>query len=200
MPLATGGVHYSGVRGRAERASNLFDTFLCGCNCISHFPVVSFRKNAKALPIKPRAMLFWTVFSSHFGAPTPPSHLLSSWLRLAGKAWMRGIQTNLVAAHSLVHPRASLCSRCFLRQWRQKLAPKTCKSCMKKCGECLTFSFFSPFSAPYMNPDRVAWTCTVRGTTLVVIPSVLFDSNMFPQALAIHCVQTRLRFNELIKI
>lgn len=62
-PLASGAVHYRGARLRGERARNLFDTFLCGCNCISRFPVVSFRKNAKALPIKPRAMLYGSTYS-----------------------------------------------------------------------------------------------------------------------------------------
>lgn len=60
-PLATGAVHYRGVRPLGERAHNLFDTFLCGCNCVSCFAVVSFReggKNAKTLPIKPGATPF----------------------------------------------------------------------------------------------------------------------------------------------
>ncbi len=122
VPLATGAVHYRGVRLHGERAHNLFDTFLCGCNCISHFPVVSSLENAKALPIKPRATLFCSTFSHS------PSSSLSSfpsllslfcpscWLKLVSNAWTRGIQTNSVTAHSLLHPKAFLHSRCFPRR------------------------------------------------------------------------------------
>lgn len=63
-----------GLRRRGERARNLFDTFLCGCNCVSCFAVVSFReggKNAKTLPIKPGAMSF-------FAAARPLSRLCPS--------------------------------------------------------------------------------------------------------------------------
>lgn len=80
-PLATGAVHYRGVRPRGERARNLFHTFLCGCNCVSCFAVVSFReggKNAKTLPIKPGAMLFLQQhipsLPPFFFLQTPPSH------------------------------------------------------------------------------------------------------------------------------
>lgn len=115
-PLATETVHYKGVRLHGERAHNLFDTFLCGCNCISRFPVVSFRKNAKTLPIKPRGTLFCSTFSlspSLFLAFYPPSLYPSCWLKLVSNAWTRGIQTNSVAAHKFTHPKASMHSRCF---------------------------------------------------------------------------------------
>lgn len=132
-PLAAGPVHYRGVRLRGERARNLFDTFLCGCNCISRFPVVSFRKNAKALPIKPRATLFCSTFSLcpflFLGLPPlSPSLHLPCWLKLVSNAWTRGIQTNSVTAHSLMHPKAFLRSRCFPRhccQLAKDLSPDT---------------------------------------------------------------------------
>lgn len=113
MPLAMRALHYRGVRLRGGRARNLFDTFLCGCNCISCFPVVSFRKNANALPIKPRAMLFHTTLSRSLSLcfsilPLPPSFAssLPFWLKLASNAWTRGIQTNTVTAQSLMNPKS----------------------------------------------------------------------------------------------
>lgn len=106
-PLATETVHYRGVRLRGERAHNLFDTFLCGCNCISCFPVVSFRKNAKALPIKPRATLFCTTFSlspsifQAFSTPAPSPLLTlvgSNWSVMRGQAGSRQIPSQLTGS------------------------------------------------------------------------------------------------------
>lgn len=53
----------NGAAGQRERMRDLFDTFHRGYNCISCFPVVSFQRNAKAIPIKPRVTMFFSTVS-----------------------------------------------------------------------------------------------------------------------------------------
>lgn len=58
----------------------------------------------------------------------PSSLHLSCWLKYVSNAWTRGIQTNSVTAHRVMHPKAFLHSRCFPRhccQLVKYLSPDT---------------------------------------------------------------------------
>lgn len=110
--------------------------------CLTHFSVgviafpvsllFHFGKMPKLSQLNPGRRCFavhsLSVLLSFSSTPTTLSLHLSCWLRLVSNAWTRGIQTNSVTAHSLMHPKASLLSRCFPKhccQWVKYLSPDT---------------------------------------------------------------------------
>lgn len=123
-PLATGAVHYRGVRELATCLTH----FSVGVNV---FPVLLLfhlgkeGKMPKLSQLNPGRRCFCSstsplscffFFFHKIPPPTtnPTSNLhVSRWLGLVSRAWTRGIQTNSVTARSLMHPKAALCSRCF---------------------------------------------------------------------------------------
>lgn len=174
----------------ARELCKLFDTFLCGCNCISFFPVVSFWKNAKSLPIKPAATLLCSTFSQYLNPSTPPSSspVGSSHSVMRGQEGSRQILSEFTASCI----QKSLCTRdvfqgTVIRHWPTK----------GKVRFEFSYLFPSLFQILLCTNQDDSEFAVYKDALLIVI---LLAHNMLLQALGIEWAHNRLCFNELIKV